>query len=55
MAEETNETSLRGTTATPQSRKGSWPKRLLKTVFWTVWVIDKVLTFRTWLTGSPPS
>ncbi len=52
MAKETNETSLRGTNAMPQSRKGSWRKRLLKTTFRVVWVIEKVLTFIAWLTGS---
>ena len=52
MAEETNEASLRGTTTTPQSRKGSWLKRLLKTVFWAVWVIDRALALITWFFGS---
>lgn len=51
MVKETNETSLRGTNATPQSRKGSWPARLLKTVFRAVWVIDKLFAFIAWLTG----
>ena len=52
MVEETNEASLRGTTTTPQSRKGSWLTWLLKTVFWAVWVIDKVFAFITWFFGS---
>lgn len=55
MPEETNEASPRGTRARPESRKGGWLKRLLRTVFWLVWAIDKVLTFVTWITGSPPS
>jgi len=55
MPEETNEASPRGTRARPESRKGGWLKRLLRTVFWLVWAIDKVLTFVAWITGSPPS
>ena len=51
MAQEANETSLRGTNAMPQSRKGSWRKRLLKTMFRVVWVIEKVFALIAWLTG----
>ena len=52
MVEEANGTSLRGTTARSRPSRGMWLKRLLKTVFWAVWVIGKVLTFVTWLGSS---
>ena len=56
MSLEPNETNPRGTRAEPQltNRKGRG-KRLLKTVFWIVWLIDKALCLISWLTGNPSS
>ncbi len=52
MSYETNETNPRGTRANPKpSRWKVWGPRLLKTVFWAVWVIDKAFRLITWLTG----
>lgn len=53
MSFELNETNPRGTRAEPQPtiRKGRG-KRLLKSVFWTVWLIDKVLRLISWFNGD---
>ena len=56
MSYETNETAPRGTRANPKpSAWKVWGPRLLKTVLWTVWVIDKALRLIAWLTGGPSS
>ena len=57
MSCETNETDPRGTRASPQKPSSwkVWGPRLLKIVFWTVWVIDKALRLITWATGGPSS
>lgn len=56
MSYETNETDPRGTRANPRpSRWKVWGPRLLKTVFWAVWVIDKVFRLIAWLTGTSSS
>lgn len=54
MAGETNETFRRGTRAGLRKRKRKWPQRLLKGVFWFVWVIDKGFSLISWLL-EPPS
>lgn len=57
MSYDTNETDPRGTRANPQKPSiwKVWGPRLLKIVFWAVWVIDKVFRLITWLTGGPSS
>tara|TARA_Y100000780_G_C13651968_1_gene404961 strand:+ start:114 stop:287 length:174 start_codon:yes stop_codon:yes gene_type:complete len=57
MSYETNETDPRGTRAHPQKPSAwkVWGPRLLKTVFWTVWVIEKAFRLIAWLAGGPPS
>lgn len=56
MSLEPNETNPRGTRAEPISTKrSSWGERLLKTVFWAVWLIDKAFRLIGWLSGDPPS
>lgn len=56
MSYETNETDPRGTRSDPKpSIRKVWGRRLLKTVFWAVWVIDKALRLIAWLTGSSSS
>ena len=56
MSFETNETNPRGTRTEPKPTKWKvWGKRLLKTVFWAVWLIDKALRLISWMSGDPPS
>lgn len=56
MSYDANETDPRGTRANlkPSIWK-IWGPRLLKAVFWAVWVIDKALRLIAWLTGGPSS
>ncbi len=55
MSYEPNETNPRGTRAEPKPTvRNVWGKRLLKTVFWAVWLIDKGFRLISWLTGEPP-
>lgn len=57
MSYDTNETDPRGTRANskePSSWK-VWGPRLLKTVLWAVWVIEKAFRLIAWLTGGPSS
>ena len=55
MSLEPNETNPRGTRAElqPTKRKGRG-QRLLRIVFWAVWLIDKVFRLISWLSGGPP-
>lgn len=56
MSFEPNETDPRGTRAKPKpSAWKVWGPRLLKTVFWAVWVIDKAFRLIAWLSGGPSS
>ena len=56
MSYDTNETDPRGTSANPKPSSWKvWGPRLLKTVFWAVWAIDKALRLIAWLTGGPSS
>ena len=52
MAEETNETAPRGTTADPMKARKGWGRRLLKATFWGVWVIEKGFRLIAWLSGE---
>lgn len=48
MLEETNEVRRRGTDDQPQKRKQTWPSRLLKGVFWFVFVVGKIFDLIKW-------
>jgi len=52
MAQETNETAPRGTTADPIKASKGWDRRLLKATFLVVWVIEKGFRLIAWALGE---